>query len=538
MIRCRILGREYQPAIDAYYSALGLKGTDAAAASRANFLPGTGYGYQQDEAARLALAQASKLGIAQSGNTANALVQRAGDIAGSQWGDYLNRLQGFVSPQLQAIQGAATGRAGAYGTLGNLNLTGTNAIVGALGNQFTGGRGLASDISGLYTGLAGTETGVGGARAGVQTGYGQDVSNVLGNATSGQAQSARDVVQGNIAANNQIAQAGQQNAANIRGLLGAGVGAAGAAAGGYLERRWSSRIMAINPLQRPVNFDVPTFPASAAVAPASTWSNIVSGIGSLGQGLGAQRDAAEVADLMRSATDSSGNLDLNKAATAIALSGRDPIKYINALTARSAEQRGEAAQRALEKHYGATEGLMREQRDLERQKYEEGTIQAIEDPYGGPTRYIRIRPGEKPPEEIPIPKRTPGPQSALPEAPGGQQLAFAGPPPPIGTPVEPGGNIPLQPRGPGNPLAPQPSQLPLPFNPENTPPYRVAGPPMPPPTPPGAAAAVANPVPAATAREAGLKKFEAEAGPEAAAVFRDVLDYKRGLPADDKKKQG
>ncbi|MES2392670.1 MAG: hypothetical protein V4555_13575, partial [Acidobacteriota bacterium] len=39
-------------------------------------------------------------------------------------------------------------------------------------------------------------------------------------------------------------------------------------------------------------------------------------------------------EIMRGATDSSGNLDLNKAATAIALSGRDPAKFLTLLEAQ------------------------------------------------------------------------------------------------------------------------------------------------------------------------------------------------------------
>ena len=152
----RQLGQSYQPAIDRYYGALGLRGPEGSAEARAGFQTSPGYQFQVDEAMRNALAQASKLGIAQSGNTADALRARAQGFAGGEWQDYLNRLQGFVSPQLQAAQGTAQ----AYGTLGNLGMQGVNAAVpwtqglaGAYNNLFLGQRGLAGDISGQYANI-------------------------------------------------------------------------------------------------------------------------------------------------------------------------------------------------------------------------------------------------------------------------------------------------------------------------------------------------------------------------------------------------
>jgi hypothetical protein len=225
----RQLGESYRPAVDQYMSALGLRGPQAAAGAREAFQTSPGYQFQVDEATRQALANASRLGIAQSGNTADALRARAQGFAGSEWQDYLNRLQGFVSPQLQAAQAAAQGTAGAYGTLGQFELGGvgamtpyTQGLANAYSQLFQGRRGLAGDVSGQYANIANAYGTSGAQRAGVQTGYGQDVTNVFGNVTSGQAQSARDVVQGNIAANNQIAQAAQQDAANYWNLIGAG----------------------------------------------------------------------------------------------------------------------------------------------------------------------------------------------------------------------------------------------------------------------------------------------------------------------------
>jgi hypothetical protein len=237
--------------------------------------------------------------------------------------------------------------------------------------------------------------------------------------------------------------------------------------------------MAINPFSgRLVPFDPPRYPAVAPDIGA-----FATGLGTLGQAIGNRREEAEIAGIMQSATDAQGNLDLNKAATAIALSGRDPIRFINALTAQKGEVRGERAQKALEEHYRATEKLMQEQRDLEKKRYEEGAVTTHPPSLLQPGYTIRTPPGQAPViTPFTVPTAPPGPQSAI-ENPN-EAYAFAGPPPPPVPPPVPPGNIPLQPVSPNNPLGPRPVQLPLPLDPENAPPYQVAGPPTAPPTRP------------------------------------------------------
>jgi hypothetical protein len=227
------LGASYQPAIDQYYAALGLKGPQAGAQVASDFFANyPGYAQLEQMATDQLLNNASRTGGALSGNTLDALQQRQMALSTPIWQDYLNRLQGFVSPQLAAISGAASGRAGANATLGQLGL-GTSdaltraygALAGGYGNLFSGSRALAGDISGLY----GTNASQLASLYGTQ---GSDIANILGNVATGQQQTARDVVQGNIAANNQVAQASAQDAANLWGLLGAGVKAAGSIYGG------------------------------------------------------------------------------------------------------------------------------------------------------------------------------------------------------------------------------------------------------------------------------------------------------------------
>lgn len=201
------LGKSYQPAIDAYYGSLGIGGPAARTAAENAFTASPGYQYQVDQAIKQINNNAAARGAFGSGNTARALTEDVRNRALSDYGNWQTRLAGFLPLQASAVSGAAAGTAGGYKNL--------------------------ADIYGQgYTGIAGLQTAGGSAQAGLETGYGSDVSNVLGNVAGGQAQTARDVVQGNIAANNQIAQAGQQDAANYWGLIGAGVKAAGSAYGG------------------------------------------------------------------------------------------------------------------------------------------------------------------------------------------------------------------------------------------------------------------------------------------------------------------
>ena len=110
----------------------------------------------------------------------------------------------------QATAGAASGIAGANKTLADIYSQGYGAPAGAYGAN-------ASQTAGL------------------ESGYGSDVSNVLGNYTAGQGQTLKDITAGNAASNQAIAQAGQTDASNLWGLLGAGVKAAGAGFGGGLK---------------------------------------------------------------------------------------------------------------------------------------------------------------------------------------------------------------------------------------------------------------------------------------------------------------
>lgn len=198
------LGETYGGAVNRYLAALGVSGPDAARQVQADYVEAPGQQYQIDQATRAAINAASRTGAVGGGSTAQGIGRDVLGITNTNYNQYLDRLAGFVNPQLQATAGAASGIAGANKTLADIYNQGYGAIGGAYGAN-------ASQTAGL------------------ESGYGSDVSNVLGNYTAGRTQSLRDITAGNAASNQAVAQAGQTDASNLWGLLGAGVKAAGSA---------------------------------------------------------------------------------------------------------------------------------------------------------------------------------------------------------------------------------------------------------------------------------------------------------------------
>lgn len=204
------LGQKYGAGSNLYMDALGINGPEGVARAQGAFTTGPGYNFQVNEATDAAARNAAKLGLAGSGNALDAIRSRAQGIAGQEYGSYLDRLGGFVNPELQATSGAASGTAQGYN-----NLAGVYGQQAGAANQF--GQNQASLLSQLGQNLAG----VTGTTAANQAGLLGSNVNVLGNVASGQAN-----------ANQQAAQAAQQGSQNFwNGLLNLGKTAATAAAG-------------------------------------------------------------------------------------------------------------------------------------------------------------------------------------------------------------------------------------------------------------------------------------------------------------------
>lgn len=171
------LGSKYGAGSSLYLDALGVNGPDAMAKARSTYQASPGYQWSVDQATDAAARNAARLGLTSSGNTLQAISDRAQQVANQDYNNWLGNLGGLVSPELSATGAAASGVAGQYGNLANLF------------NQ-----------------------------------YGQNQANVFGNVASGTAQS-----------NNQAAQAQMQGSGAFwNGLLNLGAAAGKALPGTQL----------------------------------------------------------------------------------------------------------------------------------------------------------------------------------------------------------------------------------------------------------------------------------------------------------------
>jgi hypothetical protein len=249
--------------------------------------------------------------------------------------------------------------------------------------------------------------------------------------------------------------------------------------------------MAINPFPRIQPLDLPTYLPSAARAPEGTFNNIAS----IGDAIGNYRERNAMGELLKGAIDpTTGHLDMDKAATAIALSGRDPVKYLTLMEAARGRTTQEKAQRALEAYHATTTAeTARANAAAERQRQ-----QQLDQPTTTVVPPTLINPGgaytvprdpTQPPVIRPFPPQSVGPQSALEEPP--PNLAAAEPP-----------------------------------NPEEAPPYRVAGPPTPPPQAPATVAPTEPAVAPAATPAPRNEGFLQSLPPGGRALIRAIADYK------------
>ena len=201
------LGDKYGGAVNSYLDALGVNGSAGQARAVSQFQTDPGFQFSVDKANAATINNASKLGIAGSGNTLDALGKNNVGYANQAYQQYLSNLAGFVNPELQATQGAASGIAGANKSLADIYNTN-------------------------YTGLGSAYGANAGALAGLYTNYGQNQSNVFGNVAQGQAGALKDVTSGQAQGNTNVANADAQATSNFWNFLGNLGGAAAKAYSG------------------------------------------------------------------------------------------------------------------------------------------------------------------------------------------------------------------------------------------------------------------------------------------------------------------
>lgn len=194
-----------QNALGTYQGSLGLGGQANRDAAVSAFRQAPGYQYAVDQATDAVARRASALGALGSGNTMQAISDRAQNMADQGYRDW----QGQVSGLATLGQQAAGAQAGMQTQLGN--------SLASLGqNQ---GR----DTAGLYTDAAAREAGLYGQEAGVHNQLaGLGLNNLWNGANAG------------IQAGTGALMAGQNAAANRLNLLGQGINFGTKLIGGFI----------------------------------------------------------------------------------------------------------------------------------------------------------------------------------------------------------------------------------------------------------------------------------------------------------------
>lgn len=98
----RDLSARYQGGSEMYSNALGLGGQQGATAARDAFQTGPGYQFAMDQGLDSLDRRAASRGRLGSGNTMQAGMQFSQGLANQEWGNWLNRLQGYDTNALSA----------------------------------------------------------------------------------------------------------------------------------------------------------------------------------------------------------------------------------------------------------------------------------------------------------------------------------------------------------------------------------------------------------------------------------------------------
>lgn len=130
------MAAKYGGATSLGLDALGVNGAGGNARAVQAFQASPGYQYAVDQSLDGIARKANALGVSAGGNTLAALSDRAGNMANQEYGSWLDRLTGYVSPELAATGGMAgyeaakapvyTGSANSIANLGTATTTGVN----------------------------------------------------------------------------------------------------------------------------------------------------------------------------------------------------------------------------------------------------------------------------------------------------------------------------------------------------------------------------------------------------------------------------
>ena len=139
------IGKKYGAGTDLYLDALGVNGADGNARASGAFQAGPGYEFTLDQGIDAINRRRAAGGMLGSGNADVDAIKYATGLADTTYGNWLKNLSGLVSPELTATAGAASGQAGAFGSLANLSQLDAANRIGLLGN-FTSGTASANNM--------------------------------------------------------------------------------------------------------------------------------------------------------------------------------------------------------------------------------------------------------------------------------------------------------------------------------------------------------------------------------------------------------
>jgi hypothetical protein len=204
------LGAKYGDATNLYLDSIGARGADGNTRAVNAFQAGPGYEFTLDQGIDALNRRRAASGMLNSGNADIDALKFGTGLANQTYGDWQNRLAGFVNPELTATSGVAAGRAGIAGRVADL--AGADMLQ-RLGLE----QAIAQGQAGANTARAANDVALGNTLAGLYTGDATNRVGVFGNNLSGQ-----------TAANNLQAQGESQGARN---LMNAGLSLATLATG-------------------------------------------------------------------------------------------------------------------------------------------------------------------------------------------------------------------------------------------------------------------------------------------------------------------
>lgn len=171
------LGKKYGAGTDLYLDALGANGPAGNTRATGAFQAGPGYEFALDQGLQALNRRRAAGGMLDSGNADLDAIKFGTGLADQTYGDWLSRLGGLVNPELSATAGAAQGQAGVQGGLATLATGRASDLTNILGEttsgmtnanilQSQGEAAGAKNLLGIGTSLLGLGTGSGGGTVG------------------------------------------------------------------------------------------------------------------------------------------------------------------------------------------------------------------------------------------------------------------------------------------------------------------------------------------------------------------------------------